>query len=53
VLRSNPWHYSLPLAFALLVFVGRIVYINYFSALRAAPLTDSPSAAAAGPFTPR
>jgi hypothetical protein len=55
VLRSNPWYYSLPLAITLilLVFIGVIIYIHYSSAPRSAPLTDSPSAAATGPFTPR
>jgi hypothetical protein len=55
MLRSNPWYYSHPLAFVLilLVFIGAIVYIHYFSAPRSAPLTDSPSTAATGPFPPR
>ena len=55
VLRPNPWYYSLPLAFALilLMFIGAIIHIHFFSPPRAAPLTNPPCAAATGSFSPR
>jgi len=54
VLRPNPWYYSLPLAFALIlvVVIGTIIYVHYLSAPCSAPLTDSPTTASTGSFTP-